>query len=88
MGDNADVFPADRFEWIDTDGDGVGDNADAFPLDVEEWLDTDGDGVGNNADAYPLDSTKWEEEPEYLMIGLAGGLVALAILAYTGRRHA
>jgi len=44
--------------------------------------------VGNNADAYPLDSTKWEEEPEYLMIGLAGGLVALAILTYTGRRHA
>ena len=88
VGDNADFFPADRFEWIDTDGDGIGDNADAFPLDVEEWLDTDGDGVGNNADAYPLDSTKWEEEPEYLMIGLAGALVAIAILAYTGRRHA
>ena len=57
-------------------------------MDVEEWLDTDGDGVGNNADAYPLDSTKWEEEPEYLMIGLAGALVAIAILSYTGRRHA
>ena len=88
VGDNTDVFPADPYEWIDTDGDGVGDNSDAFPLDVDEWLDTDGDGVGNNADAYPLDSSRWEEEPEYLLIGLGGGLVAIAILAYTGRRHA
>ncbi|MDA8646188.1 DUF5011 domain-containing protein [Porticoccaceae bacterium] len=61
--DNADAFPNDPNETLDTDGDGIGNNADtnddgdsvgdysdAFPLDASEWLDTDGDGIGNNAD--------------------------------------
>jgi poly(3-hydroxybutyrate) depolymerase len=87
VGDNTDAFPADPLEWIDTDGDGFGDNSDDFPMDVEEWLDTDGDGVGNNADAHPLDSSKWEEDPNYVMIGLAGALAMIAILAYTRQRH-
>jgi hypothetical protein len=61
--DTADVFPLDKTETIDTDGDGIGNNADtdddadgvldtadAFPLDKTETLDTDADGVGNNTD--------------------------------------
>ena len=56
---DADAFPLDPTEWLDTDGDGVGDNADAFPADPSETADTDGDGVGNNADAYPNDPTRW-----------------------------
>jgi len=58
VGDNADAFPLDATEQVDTDGDGVGDNADAFPLDATEQVDTDGDGVGDNADAFPLDATE------------------------------
>ena len=45
------------------------------------------DGVGDNSDAHPKDSSKWEEDPEYLMIGLAGALVAIVILTFTGRRN-
>ena len=37
MGDNADVFPTDDTEWVDSDGDGVGDNADYAPFDSEVW---------------------------------------------------
>jgi hypothetical protein len=58
VGDNADAFPSDASETLDTDGDGVGDNADAFPSDASETLDTDGDGVGDNADAFPSDATE------------------------------
>jgi len=88
VGDNADLFPVNPSEWIDTDGDGIGDNLDAFPMDVEEWLDTDNDGVGDNADSYPFNPSRWEEEPEYLMFGLAGALMAITILlVYTKRRH-
>ena len=88
VGDNADLFPVNPSEWIDTDGDGIGDNLDAFPMDVEEWLDTDNDGVGDNADSYPFNPSRWEEEPEYLMFGLAGVLMAITILlVYTKRRH-
>ena len=55
MGDNADAFPKNANESVDSDGDGVGDNADAFPNDAAETADTDGDGVGDNADAFPKD---------------------------------
>ncbi|MGK0470926.1 MAG: hypothetical protein ACJAR0_001398 [Candidatus Azotimanducaceae bacterium] len=61
--DNADAFPSDGNETLDTDGDGTGNNADddddgdgasdgddAFPLLAAESLDTDGDGIGNNTD--------------------------------------
>ncbi|WP_322790569.1 choice-of-anchor U domain-containing protein, partial [Thalassotalea loyana] len=58
VGDNADAFPNDSSETLDTDDDGVGDNADAFPNDSSETLDTDNDGVGNNADAFPNDSSE------------------------------
>lgn len=88
VGDNTDLFPVNPSEWIDTDADGFGDNVDAFPMDVEEWIDTDADGVGDNSDAHPKDSSKWEEDPEYLMIGLAGALVAIIILTFIGRRNA
>jgi len=43
--DNADAFPNDPNETIDTDGDGIGNNAD---------LDDDGDGVPDVSDDYPL----------------------------------
>ena len=36
VGDNADAFPNDPTETIDTDMDGVGDNADAFDDDPTE----------------------------------------------------
>lgn len=50
MGDNADAFPEDPDESVDSDGDGVGDNADAIPLDATEFADTDGDEAGDRAD--------------------------------------
>ena len=31
VGDNADAFPNDDMETVDSDMDGVGDNADPFP---------------------------------------------------------
>ncbi|MGB0378325.1 MAG: thrombospondin type 3 repeat-containing protein, partial [Poseidonia sp.] len=52
-GDNADAFPNDASESVDSDGDGVGDNADVFPNDANESGDGDGDGVGDNADQCP-----------------------------------
>ncbi len=58
MGDNADAFPNDANESVDSDGDGVGDNADAFPNDANESIDSDGDGVGDNADAFPNDANE------------------------------
>jgi len=58
MGDNADAFPNDANETLDTDMDGMGDNADAFPDDATETLDDDGDGVGNNADVFPNDASE------------------------------
>lgn len=61
--DDLDDFPVDRYEWLDTDSDGIGDNADedddndgysdwndTFPLDPSEWLDSDNDSIGNNED--------------------------------------
>ena len=51
MGDNADIFPSDATETLDTDSDGVGDNADAFDDDPTETTDSDGNGVGDNAQA-------------------------------------
>ncbi|HEX7025618.1 MAG TPA: PQQ-binding-like beta-propeller repeat protein [Gammaproteobacteria bacterium] len=61
--DDADAFPSDPAEWLDTDNDGTGNNSDsdddgdgvddtqdAFPLDPGETTDTDGDSIGNNAD--------------------------------------
>jgi hypothetical protein len=56
---DADAFPLDPAEWVDTDHDGVGDNHDAFPSDPAEAKDSDGDGVGDNHDAYPNDPTRW-----------------------------
>ena len=49
MVDQQDVFPLDKSEQLDSDGDGVGDNADA---------DDDEDGVDDTADAFPLDKTE------------------------------
>ena len=57
--DDADAFPLDPNESVDTDldltgdnadtddDDGVGDDADAFPLDPNESVDTDLDGTGS-----------------------------------------
>ena len=63
IADINDVFPADPYEWRDSDKDGVGDNEDLdddddgyydseddFPLDPSENIDSDRDGVGNNVD--------------------------------------
>ena len=58
VGDNADAFPDDATETLDTDMDGVGDNADAFPNNAAESTDSDMDGVGDNADALPNDATE------------------------------
>ena len=56
VGDNADAFPQNAFETLDSDGDGVGDNSDDFPNDATETKDTDGDGVGDNADMFPMNA--------------------------------
>jgi hypothetical protein len=60
---NADAFPQDPSEWLDTDGDGIGNQADP---------DDDGDGVCEGAvvvpgqcmaagDAFPLDPREWAD---------------------------
>ncbi len=58
VGDNADVFPNDANETVDSDSDGTGDNSDAFPNDANESADSDGDGLGDNADAFPNDASE------------------------------
>ena len=69
IGNNADAFPFDPSQQIDSDGDGFGDNergsgADKFPADSTQWADIDGDGYGDNAernnpDAFITDPTQW-----------------------------
>ena len=44
VGDNADAFPNDPNETVDTDGDEVGDNADEFPEDIRFSTQEDYDG--------------------------------------------
>ena len=39
VGDNADAFPNDASESVDSDGDGIGDNADAYPNNANESID-------------------------------------------------
>ena len=64
--DNADAFPNDASEWLDTDGDGIGNNADldddndgvldyldALPLDSAAFLDSDFDGISDELDESP-----------------------------------
>ncbi|HEB26908.1 MAG TPA: hypothetical protein ENI05_03890 [Porticoccus sp.] len=61
-GDNADDFPEDPNEWLDSDKDGVGDNSDFEPKNADEWEDLDGDGFGDNlADLFPGDSSEWAD---------------------------
>ena len=61
--DNADAFPNNPTESVDTDEDGIGNNSDPdddndgladefddIPLNPNETADTDGDGIGNNTD--------------------------------------
>ncbi len=59
-----DAWPADPYQWCDSDGDAFGDEyyfetnsttglrvneiGDAFPLDSTQWRDQDGDGIGDN----------------------------------------
>ena len=43
VGDNADAFPNDPTETVDTDGDGVGDNSDAYPNDANRSSDSEDD---------------------------------------------
>ena len=61
VGDNADAFPNDANETLDSDMDGVGDNSDVFPEDANETLDTDGDGVGDNADDFPENAAETKD---------------------------
>ena len=58
VGDNADAFPNDASETLDSDGDGVGDNADAFPNNGFEQYDSDGDGVGTTRTPSPTTPPK------------------------------
>ncbi len=72
-----DMFPHDREEWIDSDGDGYGDNGDEFPHDMDEWRDSDGDGIGDNGDMFPNtpnDKIKW-----YVIGGLSVILIIAAL---------
>lgn len=58
---DADVFPDDPNEWLDSDGDGLGDNADACPFDPTETDDSDNDGVCDNGDIFPEDPLEWAD---------------------------
>jgi len=51
VGDNADAFPNDASETMDTDSDGVGDNADAFPNDASKTGGTELTETGTRASA-------------------------------------
>ena len=73
--DNADAFPLNNREWLDTDHDGIANNADPDD-DNDGWSDsqeqaygtnplksdTDGDGVNDPQDVYPLDPVRNKEE--------------------------
>ena len=46
MGDNADAFPTDASETVDSDADGVGNNADNCPTVANpNQEDSDSDGI-------------------------------------------
>ncbi|MEE3082833.1 MAG: hypothetical protein VX320_01930, partial [Candidatus Thermoplasmatota archaeon] len=69
INNDGDVYPMDRTQWADSDGDGYGDNSqgnngDAFPYEASQWADSDGDGYGDNQegvspDVFPNDGTEW-----------------------------
>jgi hypothetical protein len=58
VGDNADAFPNDASETMDSDGDGIGDNSDSHPF-INNFLDSDGDEIPDLQDAFPADLTQW-----------------------------
>jgi hypothetical protein len=68
--DRNDIFPLEKSQYLDLDGDGFGDNQSGHSGDscVESWgnstidrfgcLDVDGDGVSDESDEFPLDETQ------------------------------
>ncbi|HIF91005.1 MAG TPA: hypothetical protein EYQ58_05665, partial [Candidatus Poseidoniales archaeon] len=82
VGDNADIFPFDFTETIDSDLDGIGDNTDAFPFNANETVDTDGDGVGDNAQAIAeakAAKLAAEQSELYMLIGIAVVVIILTL---------
>jgi hypothetical protein len=67
--DNADPFPEDASESVDTDLDGIGDSSDN---------DDDDDGLLDNSDTFPLDSTNgvFTYDPVYDQYEVTGCAVA------------
>ena len=63
VADAADAFDTDRYEWSDTDADGVGDNGDNCPATGNaSQADDDGDGVGNDCDNCPQAVNPFQED--------------------------
>ena len=73
VGDNADAFPNDANETMDSDMDGVGDNADVIP-------DDGGNQTGVNTDV--------DEEKSSSVPGFTGilGVMALLGAVFIGRK--
>jgi hypothetical protein len=72
--DSVDIFPADSFQWVDADEDGVGDNNAVASGDdcldeygtssvspLEGCPDNDGDGWADEMDAFPNDPLQWKD---------------------------
>lgn len=88
MTENYDLFPENKDEWFDSDGDGVGNNADAFPYDSNETKDSDGDGVGDNAQA-KLENEISEENHSLtltIVISLIALFCAIAVVFFVKNR--
>ncbi|MFN0130546.1 MAG: HYR domain-containing protein [Verrucomicrobiales bacterium] len=80
MDDGYDPFPANPYESVDTDGDGIGNNADP---------DDDNDGVLDADDAFPLDPTRSAHPaPDEVMVDLGtlgGGWTGAASINASGQ---
>ena len=77
---NFDMFPDNKDEHLDSDGDGVGDNGDAFPNDPSESKDSDGDGVGDNVQS-KLEEEESEENKKLILTIIISTVLLSAIIA-------
>ena len=73
------MFPDDRSEWNDTDGDGLGDNQDLFPRDPKAKYDDDGDGLANSYDPFPDNENMDSWFDLIFRIILVGGIIGAVL---------
>ena len=76
--DNADAFPLDPVESLDTDGDGIGNNADP---------DDDNDGVPDQQDDFPLDPKNTPPSGGGSGLSVPGLLLLISVFRRRGIRR-